>query len=365
VLPGEIDFRALFEATPGAYLVLTPSLHIAAVSDAYLHATLTEREQILGRHLFDVFPDNPDDATADGVSNLRASLERVMATRRPDVMPVQKYDIRRPESAGGGFEERYWSPINSPVLGAGGELRHIIHGVEDVTALQRANRQLREAHEESARKERLAVFGGLIASMGHELLNPLGVIESSLYLIARYVREDARVRQHIERTSEQLTIVRRVTSAMLETMQQRLPQRETFSLAGVLAVILDALEAPPQVTIACENLAALPPVEGDLLQLRQALLSLLEMAVRASSPNGHVRVLGSHDEHRVELAIEDSGPQFDSAARLRLQQGTPRARSGSVLSLTMIEQILQRHGGQLLRDESAQTPRYRLRLPRR
>src|SRR5688500_2461230 len=96
------DFRALFDSVPGLYLVLTPDLRIVAVSDAYLRATMTRRDVILGRYLFDVFPDNPDDATATGVHNLRASLERVLTTRGADAMPVQKYDIRRPEEVGGG-----------------------------------------------------------------------------------------------------------------------------------------------------------------------------------------------------------------------------------------------------------------------
>ena len=127
------DFRTLFESAPGLYLVLTPALTIVAVSDAYLNATMTKREEILGRGLFEVFPDNPDDPTATGVRNLRASLDRVLANRVPDAMDVQKYDIRRPESEGGGFEERYWSPVNSPVLGADGKVAYIIHRVEDVT----------------------------------------------------------------------------------------------------------------------------------------------------------------------------------------------------------------------------------------
>jgi two-component system cell cycle sensor histidine kinase/response regulator CckA len=127
------DFRVLFESAPGLYLVLTPDWRIVAVSDAYLYATMTRREAILGRGLFEVFPDNPNDPSATGVSNLRASLERVLAKRAADAMAVQKYDIRRPESEGGGFEERHWKPVNSPVLGPGGEVVYIIHCVEDVT----------------------------------------------------------------------------------------------------------------------------------------------------------------------------------------------------------------------------------------
>jgi PAS domain S-box-containing protein len=140
------DFQTLFESTPGLYLVLTPDLTIVAVNNAYLCATLTTREAILGRHLFEVFPDNPDDPTATGVANLRASLGRVLQHRAPDTMAVQKYDIRRPEPEGGGFEERYWSPVNSPVLGADGKVAYIIHRVEDVTEFVRLKQAGTEQH---------------------------------------------------------------------------------------------------------------------------------------------------------------------------------------------------------------------------
>src|ERR1022692_3395501 len=87
------DFRALFESAPGLYLVLTPDLTIVAVGDSYLRATMTKREGILGRGIFDVFPDDPADATATGVHNLRASLNRVLQNGVADTMPVQKHAI--------------------------------------------------------------------------------------------------------------------------------------------------------------------------------------------------------------------------------------------------------------------------------
>jgi PAS domain S-box-containing protein len=131
------DFQALFESAPNLYMVLDPQLRIVAVSDAYNKATMTTREQMVGRGLFEVFPDNPDDPDADGVSNLHASLSRVLATRRPDAMPIQHYDVQRPADAGGQFEERHWSVLNSPVLGADGQVRWIIHRADDVTEFVR------------------------------------------------------------------------------------------------------------------------------------------------------------------------------------------------------------------------------------
>ena len=130
-LPATPDFRVLFESIPGLYLVLTAEFHVVAVSNEYLRATLTQRERVLGRHLFDIFPDNPDDPAADGVRNLNASLQRVLQHRRPDAMPLQKYDVARPD--GSGFQLKYWSPVNSPICDEAGRIRYIIHRVEDVT----------------------------------------------------------------------------------------------------------------------------------------------------------------------------------------------------------------------------------------
>ena len=141
------EYRRLFDSAPGLYLVLSPDDRIVAVNEAYLRATMTTREAIVDRGLFEVFPDNPNDATATGVRNLRDSLERVKRTLAPDAMAVQKYDIRKPEAEGGGFEERHWSPINTPVLNEDGSLALVIHAVEDVTEFVKLKRRDHESTE--------------------------------------------------------------------------------------------------------------------------------------------------------------------------------------------------------------------------
>ena len=125
-------FARLFEASPASVLVLSPAFELLAVTEAYLNATKTIRTEILGKHLFEVFPDNPDDPNATGVANLRRSLETVLRTRKPHVMAIQRYDIRNPDEFGS-FEVRYWRPINTPVLSQDGEVEVIMHRVEDVT----------------------------------------------------------------------------------------------------------------------------------------------------------------------------------------------------------------------------------------
>ena len=91
------DFKALFDAVPGLYLVLDPNLRVVAVTDAYAQATMIRRNDIIGMHVFDLFPDNPCDPSADGVRNLRASFNQVIQSRQPDALMVQRYDVRKPD----------------------------------------------------------------------------------------------------------------------------------------------------------------------------------------------------------------------------------------------------------------------------
>jgi PAS domain S-box-containing protein len=146
-----IDYKKLFESGTALFLVLSTDFIIIAVTDAYLKATMTKREEIIGRGIFEVFPDNPDDTTATGVGNLKASLNRVLQYKKSDAMAVQKYDILRPESEGGGFEERYWSPLNSPVFESDENIAYIIHQVEDVTEFIRLKQK--ETGTEKLREE--------------------------------------------------------------------------------------------------------------------------------------------------------------------------------------------------------------------
>ncbi|MEH2251240.1 response regulator [Nostoc sp.] len=139
-----LNFQTLFESIPGLYIVYSLDFVILGGSDAYFWAMKTKREEVVGRSLFEVFPDNPDDPNANGVQNLRASLLSVLKHRQPHTIAVHKYDIRRPQLEGGGFEERYWTLTNSPVFNENGEMTHIIHRAEDVTEFVRVQQQRNE-----------------------------------------------------------------------------------------------------------------------------------------------------------------------------------------------------------------------------
>lgn len=127
------EFRSEFDNSPHPYMLLDPGpgLRIVDINDAYAKATFIRREDVVGQSLFGVFPDNPADALADGVSNLFASLRIVVQTGEPHAMAVQRYDIRDPH---GEFVVRHWQPINTPIHDRKGHLIFLLHHVEDVTA---------------------------------------------------------------------------------------------------------------------------------------------------------------------------------------------------------------------------------------
>ncbi|MEU6258066.1 SpoIIE family protein phosphatase [Streptomyces sp. NPDC047043] len=132
-----IDYAAVFQCLPGMVALLTPDLVYADANEEFLRNARRTREQVVGRYLFDVFPDNPNDGGASGMRNLAASLQRVLDTGERDTMALQRYDVEDPHQSGV-WEERYWSPVNAPVIGPDGKVVLLVHRVEEVTELIKA-----------------------------------------------------------------------------------------------------------------------------------------------------------------------------------------------------------------------------------
>lgn len=382
--PSASDFQLLFESIPGLYLVLRPDLTIAAVSDAYLKATMTTREGILGRQLFDVFPDNPDESEATGVNNLRASLNRVLTTRAPDTMAVQKYDIRKPEAEGGQFEERYWSPINCPVFHPDGDLVYIIHRVKDVTeyirlrqadiaqhqahdrlkahvevmeaeiferaqALQCANEALRNANEE------LAAFA---YSVSHDLHAPLRSLSGfTRLLLAKdgQLTDEMRI-DYLQRVNNAAQKLTQLVDGLLSL--SRLTQKERFSepvdltaIAHTIAAELTANEPTRQVHFSLQPAVT---VQGDRTLLQSLMQNLLHNAWKFSAKTAaaHIEFGASPQavDGTIACFIRDNGAGFDMQHARRLFGAFQRLHAesefpGTGIGLATVQRIVRRHGG--------------------
>ena len=362
------NFQALFEACPHPYLVLDADSHftIVAVNTRYLEATGTSREQMVGHGLFEIFPDNPDDHSGSGVSDLRTSLDRVLRARIPDIMGVQKYDIPLRDGSGG-FEVKYWSPVNTPVFSTDGNIDFIIHHVEDVTEfilgrerlsreskeqlgkvearaermesevmrrtadVKEANRALKTALEElESRRAELASLNQRLteldrlkseffANVSHELRTPLTLIMAPLTqrLAANDLPEP--VRREDERMLRNARILYRHVSDLLDAakvdsghMGVAYSRADLAELCRVLAGYFDSIAKARSIdlrVISPEKLAA----EVDSEKVQRILLNLLSNAFKFTPDGGSIVVRLADKGGTALIEVQDNGPGIPKA----------------------------------------------------
>lgn len=388
--PDDLDYRRIFEQTPSPYLIMTADLTIVTVNAAYAAATMVDQDAVSGRHLFDIFPDNPQDPAADGVRNLRRSLQTVLATGRPDAMPAQRYDVRTP---GGGFEVRYWSPVNTPVLDDGGGVAFIIHRAQDVTDLvearragqdgtartdllrtrleqmeadlfarardlQHANRELRLVNDDLAAatgqlRAQQRAKDRFIAVLSHELRNPLAAARAAADVLTRDVAGHT-AHAVLDR---QLTALTRLTDDLLDaarlvTGRQRIA-REPLDLAELVeAAVRDVAATHPDRAAPSLTVPGAPvTVDGDDVRLVQLTVNLLDNAYRHTPPGTPITVEVTTAGGHAQLSVRDAGPGFPASAGPRLfemftqEDVGERAPTGLGLGLAIVRGIAELHGG--------------------
>ncbi|MGY4103100.1 ATP-binding protein [Nocardia sp. R16R-3T] len=391
-----VDYRALLEAAPGLYLVLDPSLRIVAVTDAYMQATLTERLDIVGREIFDVFPDNPNDPNAEGVRNLRVSLERVLRDRTADAMHVQRYDIRRPD---GSFEQRFWSPVNSPVLDEDGRLRYIIHRVEDVTGFMRlqavdaaqqaetsalrasarqmeqevfararevaeTSRQLKEANAELERlyaqaKELDDLKSQFFANVSHELRTPLMLILAPARKLLALAAPDDPSRKDLEVITRNAQVLLGHVNDLLDTaqleagaMRPEYARVDVADLVRLTAAFFETIALDRGTEFRVET--ADHPVWADVdpEHVQRILVNLLSNAFKFTPVGGSVRCTIRDCDEVIVVEVADSGPGIPVAQReavferFRQVDGSAiRSVGGTGLGLTIVRDLARLHRG--------------------
>ncbi|WP_242353190.1 MULTISPECIES: sensor histidine kinase [Anaeromyxobacter] len=219
---------------------------------------------------------------------------------------------------------------------------------------------------QQARVERLSTFGQLVGSIGHDLRNPLGVIETSLYILRTRIGEgDERAKKHLDRIGEQLGVANGIITNLLDMIRNRPLARERVALAEVLGGAAAVVKRPAGVSLDLDGLDAIPEVEGDPVQLRQVFVNLLENAVFAASPEGAVAVRARAADGSVALEVEDTGPGVDPATRRRLFEPLITTKDKGIgLGLALVKRIAERHGGTVeYSDRPGGGARFTVRLP--
>ncbi len=373
--------QTFLESLPGLYLVLTPHFDIVAVSNAYLSATMTRREDIVGRNIFHVFPDNPNEGGSKATSDLRASLNHVLQNAEAHTMAIVRYDIRDPA---GKFEERYWSPINSPVLGPDHEVRYIIHRVEDVTAfmrqkppetdddrLNRIQREHMEAeifdssrkvqeinHKLEAANKELEAFS---YSVSHDLRAPLRAIDGFSLAVAEdygtlLPEEGRRYLQVIRDGAQRMGTL--IDDLLAFSRLSRRPLKVApIEMHTLLRDVIEELSIQQEGRTVDIRLGDLPPASGDIALLRQVWLNLLSNALKYTRRRDPAIIeIGSILQgEEIVYFVRDNGTGFDMRYVEKLFgvfQRLHRAEEyeGTGVGLAIVQRVVHRHGGRVWAD---------------
>jgi len=402
----ESGFQSIFDALPGIYLILKPDFTMVAANEARLKATMSTREDTLGRNLFDLFPDNPDDPAATGVANLKASLNRVLQTKKPDTMAVQKYDIPRPESEGGGFEERYWSPMNSPVLDEKGEVAYIVHRVEDVTEFVRLKQKgaeqnkLAEELQDKVQKTEMEVFQRaqevqraneklrdldrakteFFANVSHELRTPLTLILAPIEsLLADDPAVDPRAHRQVLQTVHNNAVrLLQMINGLLDFSKvsagKTEVKREPVNIVDLTRSIFwdfKGILAQKGVEGDLSVQAPRPALEMDRYLYERILFNLLSNAVKFTPKGGKVSVALEAGDGRLTLSVADTGIGISEKDRAGLfekfyqaEGSSTRRFEGTGLGLALVKEYSLLLGGNVtVESEPGKGSRFTLACP--
>ncbi|MDP3280566.1 MAG: PAS domain S-box protein [Nitrosomonas sp.] len=403
-------YQQLFKASPHPYLVLRADSNftIVAVNNKYLEVTGTRSEAMVGRGLFDIFPDNPNDHASDGVSHLRTSLNHVLSKKHADVMSVQKYDIPLRDGSGN-FVPKYWSPVNTPVLDAQGHVTFIIHHVEDVTEfvisreqanhvkkthlskvearvermeaeimhraaeVKAANRALKAAMEElSHLNQRLTELDQLksqfFANISHELRTPLTLILAPLEKrLSQLANDDDSTgeRREIELMLRNARLLYRHVTDLLDAAKLEAGcvkiswvQLDLAKLVRMMASHFESLALNRRIAFEIISPKTLV-IESDGEKLQRVLLNLLSNAFKFTQDDGRIAVHLSATEDQALIEIQDNGPgvQVDMRERVferfaQVENSSNRHRSGTGLGLAIVKDFVGLLGGKIVLEES-------------
>lgn len=212
----------------------------------------------------------------------------------------------------------------------------------DLALMLHTYRQDMEAKQ--AKAERLATYGALVGSIGHELRNPLGVIETSVYLLRSRGEPDPKVSKHLDRISGQVTVANSIITQLLDLIRDRPLDRQPVALNALIAEASQAVPHAPEVVFDVPDAPQL--ISGDPTMLRQVVVNLLDNAVQAVGARGQVSISVSTEAEMVVLRVDDSGAGIDHAIAQRLFEPLVTTKAKGIgLGLALVKRIVERHGG--------------------
>lgn len=217
--------------------------------------------------------------------------------------------------------------------------------------LQAQSRELLAAQEELVRKEKLALLGQVADNVGHELRNPLGVINNAVYFLQTVLSDaDETTREYLGIIKSETDEAERIVSDLLDAVRTKAPQIETVSVAELVAQTLHRCQIPDTVSVKLDVPNGLPAIHVDPGQMQQVLWNLITNGVEAMPQGGALEIAASADEsdHVVRISVKDNGMGIAAEQQTQLFQPlfTTKARRVG-LGLVVVKNLTRANGGSL------------------
>jgi signal transduction histidine kinase len=196
------------------------------------------------------------------------------------------------------------------------------------------------------RHERLATIGQIAASIGHDLRNPLGVMQSSLYILRKRVGQDERALRHIDKIDGQIRTCDDIIRNLLELARNTPPRREPIDFVKLFDECVEAASPPAHVSVQTE-IGPGVVCHADPVLLRQAVVNLLTNAAQAYGDKpGRIYLSTAATNTGTVVAVADDGPGFDADSLPRVFEPLVTTRTSGVgLGLALVKGVTERHGG--------------------
>ncbi|MBI4055909.1 MAG: HAMP domain-containing protein [Elusimicrobia bacterium] len=255
------------------------------------------------------------------------------------------------------------------LLGAKEELEKLNRSLEN--RVDARTRELHAAQNELIHKERLAAIGQMASVVGHEIRNPLAVINNSIYFIKAKMSAngkdlDPKLLKHIQIIESEIQQANSIINEILTFARTRELKPERHNFHHFLEELLTSYPFPDAVELRKQ----IPPGEiwviMDADEIRQALRNILGNSIQAMTEGGKIFVsLKPHPPKSIQLEISDTGPGIP--AEILDKVFTPfftTKPSGTGLGLAVVRKVMDRHHGTVeVRSVPGQGTSFTLHLP--
>ena len=353
-LVGLVDLEFLgsvIDSLGHPFLVKDRAFRYVLVNDALSEMIGFPAETMLGRTDFEFFKESEAQFFRDMDVRVLSTGETVVTEE-----PIT-------DAAGG---KHVLLTTKKPLVGAHGEVTHVVGIIHDITRLKAAEDALRVSNEELehrvrartsalqaaqselVRSERLAVLGQLAGGLAHQIRNPLGAITNAAYVIQRALarQPDADAARAIAIILEEVWQANRIITDLIDYARVRMPERKSVDLAVLVDQALASVEFGA--VVLQRAFAPLPRVSVDPDQVRDALVNLVRNAIEAMPDGGDLRLAARDDGDEVELVIADTGPGIPKEMRDKLFEPLVTNKPlGLGLGLTTARALIHNQGGSI------------------